>query len=261
MDITGKSHKIYGLIGFPLGHSFSKSYFNQKFESEGIDAEYINFEIPDVNILMEIISETPNLCGLNVTIPYKEKVIPLLDSLDEDAEKIGAVNVIKIIRSRNGLKLKGYNSDVIGFCDSIKEFITPTRNSALVLGTGGAAKAICYGLEKLGVSTQLVSRHKSAKTLTYEELTKADIQSHKIIVNTTPLGMYPKVETCPDIPYRFLTKEHVCYDLLYNPDETLFMKKATQQGAIAKNGLEMLLLQAFVSYEIWNNDNWHSSIS
>lgn len=260
MEISSKSHKIYGLIGYPLGHSFSKGYFNQKFESEGIDAEYVNFEIPDVNLLLEIISETPNLCGLNVTIPYKEKVIPLLDMLDEDAEKIGAVNVIKIIRSRSGLKLKGYNSDVIGFCDSIREYITPARNRALVLGTGGAAKAVCYGLNKIGVTTQLVSRHKSAKTLTYEELTKADMASHKIIVNTTPLGMYPHVENCPDIPYRFLTKVHLCYDLLYNPDETLFMKNAKQQGAITKNGLEMLLLQAFVSYEIWTNDNWHSNL-
>lgn len=260
MEISTKSHKIYGLIGYPLGHSFSKSYFNQKFQSEGIDAEYVNFEIANVKLLLEILSETPNMCGLNVTIPYKEQVIPLLDELDEDARKIGAVNVIKIMRSRSGVKLKGYNSDVIGFCDSIREFVNDSRNKALVLGTGGAAKAVCYGLGKMGVSTQLVSRHKNAKTLTYEELTKADITSHKIIVNTTPLGMYPHIDTCPDIPYRFLTKDHVCYDLLYNPDETLFMKKAKQQGATVKNGLEMLLLQAFVSYEIWDNDNWHSNL-
>ena len=260
MEIYPKNHKIYGLIRYPLGHSFSKGYFNQKFQSEGIDAEYVNFEIADVKLLMEIISETPNLSGLNVTIPYKEQVIPLLDEIDEDAKKIGAVNVIKIIHGRQGLKLKGYNSDVIGFCDSIKEFVSPSRNKALILGTGGAAKAICYGLEKMGVATQLVSRHKSARTLTYEELTKADIAGHKIIVNTTPLGMYPHTENCPDIPYRFLTKDHVCYDLLYNPDETLFMKKAKQQGATVKNGLEMLLLQAFVSYEIWTNDNWHSNL-
>ena len=260
MEIYPKNHKIYGLIGYPLGHSFSKGYFNQKFQSEGIDAEYVNFEIADVKLLMEIISETPNLSGLNVTIPYKEQVIPLLDEIDEDAKKIGAVNVIKIIHGRQGLKLKGYNSDVIGFCDSIKEFVSPSRNKALILGTGGAAKAICYGLEKMGVTTQLVSRHKSARTLTYEELTNADIAGHNIIVNTTPLGMYPHTENCPDIPYRFLTKDHVCYDLLYNPDETLFMKKAKQQGATVKNGLEMLLLQAFVSYEIWTNDNWHSNL-
>ena len=239
------------MIGYPLGHSFSKGYFNQKFQSEGIDAEYVNFEIADVKLLMEIISETPNLSGLNVTIPYKEQVIPLLDEIDEDAKKIGAVNVIKIIHGRQGLKLKGYNSDVIGFCDSIKELVSPSRNKALILGTGGAAKAICYGLEKMGVATQLVSRHKSARTLTYEELTKADIAGHKIIVNTTPLGMYPHTENCPDIPYRFLTKDHVCYDLLYNPDETLFMKKGKEQGATVKNGLEMLLLQAFAAWEIW----------
>ncbi len=257
---TSRSHKIYGLIGYPLVHSFSKTYFNQKFESENIDAEYINFEIPDINMLMEVISEYDNISGLNVTIPYKEKVIPFLDSLDSDAEKIGAVNVIKIIRTKNKLELKGYNSDVIGFGQSIKEFITPTRKKALVLGTGGAAKAICHGLEKLGVEPQLVSRHKNAKTLTYEELTKADIASHKIIVNTTPLGMYPHTEECPDIPYKFLTPDHVCYDLLYNPDETLFMKKAKEYGAITKNGLEMLLLQAFVAYEIWTSDSWSGSL-
>ena len=248
------NHKIYGLLGFPLTHSFSKNYFNQKFKSEGIDAEYINFEIDDINKIMEVLSEFPEISGLNVTIPYKEQVMQYLDEIDDDAAKIGAVNVIKILKTGNDIKLKGYNSDVIGFCDSIIGMINPELHSkALVLGTGGAAKAITHGLMKLGIEPQYVSRRKSSSTFTYEELTKSIIQEHKIIVNTTPLGMYPNVNECPDIPYRFLTDKHICYDLIYNPDETLFLKNALRQGATTKNGLEMLLLQAFKSYETWNS--------
>lgn len=244
---------IYGLLGYPLGHSFSRNYFNNKFEAEKINAEYLNFEIPDINMLMEVISEYHNLNGLNVTIPYKEQVIPFLDELDVDAANIGAVNVIKIIRTNNDLRLKGYNSDVIGFCDSIAPLIKPHMKKALILGTGGAAKAICYGLNKLGIETQYVSRRKSEKTITYSEIDKNIIDTHHIIVNTTPLGMYPNIDESPDIPYELLTSEHLCYDVLYNPDETQFMKNAKANGAIVKNGLEMLLLQAFVSYDIWNS--------
>lgn len=244
---------LYGLLGYPLGHSFSRNYFNNKFEAEDIDAEYINFEIPDINMLMEVISEYYNLNGLNVTIPYKEQVIPFLDELDEDAANIGAVNVIKIIHKNNDLILKGYNSDVVGFCDSISPLIKPHIKKALILGTGGAAKAVCYGLKKLGIESQFVSRKKTENTITYPEINKDIIDEHHIIVNTTPLGMYPNVDDCPDIPYELLTEKHLCYDLLYNPDETLFMKNAKGYGATVKNGLEMLLLQAFVSYEIWNS--------
>lgn len=238
---------LYGLLGYPLGHSFSRNYFNNKFEAEDIDAEYINFEIPDINMLMEVISEYYNLNGLNVTIPYKEQVIPFLDELDEDAANIGAVNVIKIIHKNNDLILKGYNSDVVGFCDSISPLIKPHMKKALILGTGGAAKAVCYGLKKLGIESQFVSRKKTENTITYPEINKDIIDEHHIIVNTTPLGMYPNVDDCPDIPYELLTEKHLCYDLLYNPDETLFMKNAKGYGATVKNGLEMLLLQAFVS--------------
>lgn len=245
--------KIYGLLGFPLTHSFSKNFFNEKFSSEGIDAEYLNFEIDDINKLMEIISQYNNLCGLNVTIPYKEQVMQYLDEIDDDARAIGAVNVIKIIKNGEDLKLKGYNSDVIGFCDSIKPMLSSIHDKALVLGTGGAAKAVTYGLNKMGIKTQYVSRRKSAATMTYEELTKAIVQSHRIIVNTTPLGMYPNVDACPDIPYKFITKSHICYDLTYNPEETVFLKKSKDMGASIKNGLEMLILQAFKSYEIWNS--------
>lgn len=244
---------LYGLLGYPLGHSFSRNYFNNKFEAEDIDAEYINFEIPDINMLMEVISEYYNLNGLNVTIPYKEQVIPFLDELDEDAANIGAVNVIKIIHKNNDLILKGYNSDVVGFCDSISPLIKPHIKKALILGTGGAAKAVCYGLKKLGIESQFVSRKKTENTITYPEINKDIIDEHHIIVNTTPLGLYPNVDDCPDIPYELLTEKHLCYDLLYNPDETLFMKNAKGYGATVKNGLEMLLLQAFVSYEIWNS--------
>ena len=244
--------KLYGLLGYPLVHSFSQNYFNQKFESENIDAEYINFEIPDVGMLMEVVAENENLNGLNVTIPYKEQVIPFLDEIDPAASEVGAVNVIKFIRGKDGLRLKGYNSDIIGFTDSIKSLLKPHHQSALVLGTGGAAKAVSYSLRKLGLEVQLVSRRKSANTLVYEELTKNDLKNHKVIVNATPLGMYPNVDTCPDIPYRYLTSQHLCYDLIYNPDETLFLKNSRLAGAQVKNGLEMLLLQAFASYSIWN---------
>ena len=244
---------IYGLLGYPLGHSFSRNYFNNKFEAENINAEYLNFEIPDINMLMEVISEYYNLNGLNVTIPYKEQVIPFLDELDEDAANIGAVNVIKIIRDKDDFKLKGYNSDVIGFCDSITPLIRPHMKKALILGTGGAAKAVCYGLNKLGIETQYVSRKKNKNTLTYTELNHDILNEYHIIINTTPLGMYPNMDECPDIPYEYLTPQHLCYDLLYNPDETLFMKNAKVFGAETKNGLEMLLLQAFASYEIWNS--------
>ena len=218
--------KIYGLIGYPLTHSFSQNYFNQKFRNENIDAEYVNFEIPDIGDLMEVIREHPNLHGLNVTIPYKEQVIPYLDEIDEDAAEIGAVNVIKFIRNKNTIKFKGYNSDIIGFCDSIAPLLTPTRNKALILGTGGAAKAVYHGLKKLGVDPVFVSRSKQEGMLTYGDLSNEVMAEYKIIVNTTPLGMYPHMDECPNIPYQCLTKEHLCYDLLYNPDVTLFMKRA-----------------------------------
>ena len=244
--------KLYGLLGYPLVHSFSQTYFNQKFEAETISVQYINFEIPDIGMLMEVVAENENLNGLNVTIPYKEQVIPFLDEIDPAAKEVGAVNVIKFIRDKDGLRLKGYNSDIIGFADSIKSLLKPHHQSALVLGTGGAAKAVSYSLRKLGLDVQLVSRRKSANILVYEELTKNDLKTHKVIVNTTPLGMYPNVDICPDIPYRYLTPQHLCYDLIYNPDETLFLKNSRLAGAQVKNGLEMLLLQAFASYSIWN---------
>lgn len=243
----------YGLIGYPLKHSFSIGYFNEKFKAENVDAEYVNFEIPTINDFMQVIEENPNLCGLNVTIPYKEQVIPFLDELDKDTAKIGAVNVIKIVRLPKGkVKLVGYNSDIIGFTQSIEPLLQSHHKKALILGTGGASKAIYHGLNNLGIESTFVSRtKKSNKFLTYEELTPEVMASHTVIVNTTPVGMFPKVDFCPNIPYEQLTSDHLLYDLLYNPNETLFMKKGQAQGAITKNGLEMLLLQAFAAWEIW----------
>lgn len=248
-----KTH-IYGLIGLPLTHSFSQDFFNKKFLAENIDAEYLNFEIPSIENIKDVIESNPNLRGLNVTIPYKEQVIEYLDDIDDDAREIGAVNVIKFYTDKKGeQKMKGYNSDVIGFLDSIRPCLNPLRSRALILGTGGAAKAVAHALKIAGVKIQFVSRTKRDNTITYDELTREVIENHLIIVNTTPLGMYPHNDTCPNIPYEYITSDHLCYDLLYNPDETLFMKKSKEHGAEVKNGLEMLLLQAFVAWHIWTD--------
>ena len=244
----------YGLIGYPLRHSFSIGYFNEKFRAEGIDAEYINFEIPTIKDFKGIISENPDLYGLNVTIPYKEQVIPYLDELEKDTEAIGAVNVIKIVRKKGKVKLIGYNSDIIGFTQSIEPLLQVHHKKALILGTGGAAKSTFHGLKNLGIDGIYVSRTKQKDMLTYEELTEEIMKEHTIIVNCTPIGMYPKVDFCPDIPYQYITPQHLLYDLLYNPNVTLFMKKGEEKGATVKNGLEMLLLQAFAAWDIWNKD-------
>ncbi len=244
--------KKYGLLGYPLGHSFSRNYFNQKFEAERIDAEYLNFEIPEIKEIKNVIKENPELNGLNVTIPYKEQVIPYLDDLDEDARLIGAVNVIKFSKGLFGkVKLKGYNSDIIGFKQSIEPLLKEHHRKALILGTGGASKAVFQGLKQLGVASTFVSRKAKEYCITYEEITPKVMEQYTVIVNTTPLGMYPNVNACPDIPYDLLTSDHLLYDLLYNPDETLFMRKGKEKGAVVKNGLEMLLLQAFAAWEIW----------
>ena len=243
----------YGLIGYPLGHSFSISYFNQKFADENIDAEYVNFEIPSIDDLQEILDTNPDLLGLNVTIPYKEKVIPFLDSISPEAQAIGAVNVIRIKHEGRKVKLKGFNSDVIGFTQSIEPMLDKKwHQKALVLGTGGASKAITYGLKSLGIEPVYVSRYQRPGTIQYEQITPEVVKEYNVIVNCTPLGMYPHVEECPLLPYEAMDSHTILYDLIYNPDETLFIKKGRKQGADVKNGLEMLLLQAFASWEIWN---------
>lgn len=250
---TGKE-KIYGLIGRKLGHSFSRTFFNGKFDSEHINARYVNFELKTIEELPAIIATTPRLAGLNVTIPYKEAIIPYLDALDPEAAAIGAVNVIKIYRQPDGsISLKGYNSDAVGFADSLRPIVTdPQGSRALILGTGGASKAIAHALDSLGIVSVKVSRTQGKGAITYGELTPELIKDYNIIVNTTPLGMYPDVDTCPDIPYDALAPDTICYDLIYNPDRTLFMRKAAAAGAVVKNGIEMLLLQAFVAWNIWN---------
>lgn len=243
----------YGLIGYPLGHSFSKSYFNEKFENEGINAEYINFEIPTLDSLPEILASNLELKGLNVTIPYKEKVISYLDSISPEARAIGAVNVIRVDHKGNDTYLKGFNSDVIGFTKSIEPLLERFHKKALILGTGGASKAINFGLKSLGLETVFVSRFERPGTIQYSQITPDIIQEYNVIVNCTPCGMYPHIDECPQLPYEAMTSKNILYDLLYNPDETLFMKKGAQHGATVKNGLEMLLLQAFASWEFWHN--------
>lgn len=244
----------YGLIGYPLVHSFSISYFNEKFENEGIDAVYSNFEIPSIENLMEVLNLNPELKGLNVTIPYKEQVIEYLDAISPEAKEIGAVNVIRVSHKGNKVQLKGFNSDVIGFTQSIEPILEPCHKKALILGTGGASKAINFGLKSLGLETLFVSRSKRPNAITYEEITADTIKEYNVIVNCTPCGMYPHTDECPLLPYEAMDRRTLLYDLIYNPDETLFLKKGKAQGATIKNGLEMLLLQAFASWKFWHGE-------
>ena len=242
----------YGLIGYPLSHSFSIGYFNEKFANENIDAQYINFEIPSIDNLVEVLSSNPQLRGLNVTIPYKEQVIRYLDSISPEAQAIGAVNVIRVSQKGNQTFLRGFNSDVIGFTKSIEPLLERYHRKALILGTGGAAKAVDYGLKSLGLETQMVSRSRKTGAITYDDVKAETIEEYNVLVNCTPLGLYPNVDLCPTLPYNAMNSRTLLYDLLYNPDETLFMRKGREQGATVKNGLEMLLLQAFASWEFWN---------
>lgn len=236
----------------PLGHSFSISYFNEKFANEGIDAKYINFDIPDIKDLTEILDSNPELKGLNVTIPYKQQVLGYLDYISPEARSIGAVNVIRVVHKGKKVFLRGYNSDVIGFTKSIEPLLEPSHKKALILGTGGASKAINYGLKSLGIETLFVSRYERPNTIQYQSITPEMVHEYQVIVNCTPVGMYPHADECPELPYDAMDSHNLLYDLIYNPDETLFMKKGIEHGATVKNGLEMLLLQAFASWEFWN---------
>ncbi|MEM9545116.1 MAG: shikimate dehydrogenase [Bacteroidota bacterium] len=240
-----KRHKL-GLIGYPLSHSFSPGYFARKFEELGItDAEYLAYSIEKVEEVFELFDQ--HVTGLNVTIPYKEEVIPFLDELSEEAYEIQAVNTIRIVNGRK----TGYNTDAYGFEVSLQQLLGNTKvEKALVLGTGGAAKAIKYVLQKMKINYTEVSRKKPL--LTYTELNPETIESNRLIINTTPLGMYPKIDECPDLPYSALTEKHFLYDLVYNPEKTLFLKKGELQGSRIKNGFEMLVLQAEKAWEIWN---------
>ena len=242
---------IYGLIGYPLGHSFSISYHNQRFADEGINAKYLNFEIPSIDELPQVLGSNPDLKGLNVTIPYKEKVLPFLDFISPEARAIGAVNVIRVVHEGKKISLRGYNSDVIGFTQSIEPMLEDYHKKALILGTGGASKAVEYGLRSLGLECVHVSRYEKSGTIQYASITPDVVHEYNVIVNCTPVGMFPHTEECPQLPYEALDERNILYDLLYNPDETLFMKRGAEQGATVKNGLEMLLLQAFASWEFW----------
>lgn len=242
----------YGLIGYPLGHSFSIGFHNQRFADEGINAKYVNFEIPSIDDLPEVLGSNPELKGLNVTIPYKQKVMAFLDYISPEARAIGAVNVIRVVHKGDNITLRGYNSDVIGFKQSIEPMLESYHKKALVLGTGGASRAVAYGLKTLGLESVFVSRYERPGTIQYQSITPEVVREYNVIVNCTPLGMYPNTEECPQLPYEALDEHNILYDLIYNPDETLFMKRGAEHGANVKNGLEMLLLQAFASWEFWN---------
>lgn len=234
----------FGIIGYPLLHSFSAKYFNEKFATEGIDAEYSLY--PMKELTSERMDEIMNrLAGFNVTLPHKQAVIPFLERLDETAEAIGAVNVVH--------RHVGYNTDCLGFIDSIRPLLRDYDRKALVLGTGGASKAVCYGLRKLGVEPTLVSRTPKEGMLGYDELDEAVMAAHTVIVNCTPLGMLPDVESCPAIPYEMITARHLLFDCVYNPEVTLFLHKGQEQGAAIRNGMEMLTGQAKAAWKIWNN--------
>lgn len=245
--------RIFGLIGYPLAHSFSKKYFTDQFEREQrTDCSYGLFPLENIAEISSLLNETA-LEGLNVTIPHKVGVLPYLNELDDAAEKIGAVNCISIKRKENGIWLKGYNTDAYGFEESLKPLLKPYHTKALILGDGGAARAVKYVLGKLQIPYFSVVRTAADQAILYTDLTEELIQSHKLIINTTPLGTFPKVDGLPDIPYQFITEEHLAYDLVYNPEETQFLQRAKAQGAVIKNGLEMLYLQADRSWHIWNH--------
>lgn len=247
------AERLFGLIGFPLSHSFSKRYFSEKFAKESIgDAFYELFPIETIEQLPGLLAQWPNLKGLNVTIPYKQAVLPYLHVLDESAAEVGAVNVIKI----SGNQLIGYNSDTYGFLGSLQAFLQENQKNpahALVLGTGGAAKAVFYALKKLGIDYAIASRNAAPGQYSYVDLHKMDLAQYPLIINTTPLGMSPHTETFPDLPYEQLGPAHLLYDLVYNPEMTTFMQKGLERGAAVANGLAMLHGQAEKAWEIWNN--------
>jgi len=241
--------ELYGLLGKNIGYSFSRGYFSEKFQKENLDHQYTNFDLDQIDSVTDLLLD-PKIKGMNVTIPYKEEIIPFLDILDPIAKEIGAVNVIKF---EKGKKTIGYNSDYYGFTTSLKPLLHDDITKALILGTGGASKAIAFALGKLGIHHTFVSRNPGIDDLSYQDLDKEVLKSNKLIINCTPLGTHPDIEAYPDIPYQYLTEKHVLYDLIYNPDQTAFMKKGILQGAKVTNGLKMLILQAEKSWEIWNS--------
>ena len=245
----------YGIIGFPLGHSFSKRYFTEKFRQENINAEYLNFEIRDISEITALLSKYQHLKGFNVTIPYKQAILPFLDDISEEARKIGAVNCVKTIRQDSRLRLIGYNTDVCGFKQALLRFIPEKITHALILGNGGAAKAVRYVLQELHIHTLTASRTpQNTGEISYSEI-EALLPEYHLLVNTTPLGTWPDIQSCPTLPYSHLTPRHYLFDLVYNPENTSFMKQGAAYGAHTCNGLNMLLSQAEKGWQIWNSDN------
>lgn len=247
------SARRFGLIGYPLAHSFSQKFFSDKFSREGIEAEYDLWELPSLNSAADL----PDADGFNVTIPHKQTVISLLDDMDEEARMIGAVNVVKVVRDADGtIRRKGFNTDAEGFRRSLLSMVRfdpKEHEMGLVLGTGGASKAVAHALRQIDIEPVFVSREKGKGDLTYEELTEDVMKNHRLIVNCTPLGTYPNVESFPPIPYEWLSAHHFCYDLVYNPSDTTFLKLCREKGATVKNGEEMLRNQALLAWEIWNS--------
>ncbi len=244
--------RLFGLIGYPLTQSFSKKYFTEKFLKEDIgDAAYELFEIENIGLLHSVL-DNKNLCGFNVTIPYKKEVISFLSSIDSEAEAIGACNCIKITER----KLKGFNTDAPAFERTLQPLLKPHHKNALILGTGGASNAVCFVLKKLGIEYKFVSRTEKPDSYTYEQLNRYIIEDNTLIINTTPLGSFPKVENAPKLPYEYLSPRHYLYDLVYNPPVTLFLQKGRERGAAIKNGYEMLVGQAELSWQIWNTDSY-----
>lgn len=246
--------RTFGLIGYPLEHSFSQKYFTEKFKKENLTGHrYVNYPIERIELIRDIIAGDQSLIGLNVTIPYKQQVFTYLDEMDETSRKIEAVNTIRIERSGGEIRLKGSNTDVWGFYHSLKPYLKKKHDSALILGTGGSSKAVAYALEKLGIHFMYISRNPGKKNqVSYQDLCGPVLYQFQIIINTSPVGMYPHIQDYPDIPYDFITKDHILFDLIYNPEETVFLKKGKQKGAQTVNGLRMLHLQAEKSWEIWN---------
>ncbi|MFD1095469.1 shikimate dehydrogenase family protein [Salegentibacter chungangensis] len=242
--------KIYGLIGQNIDYSFSRAYFSEKFEKHHITAVYRNFDLSKIEQIEEVFKNTPDLSGLNVTIPYKEAVIPYLNRLDTEAEEIGAVNTIKIEKDGS---LTGYNTDHYGFYEAIKAYLQPQHKKALILGTGGASKAVAYALTNLGITYRFVSRKDGHHKFSYEQLNADILKEYTVIINCTPLGTHPDTERYPDLPIGYISEAHLIFDLIYNPLETTLMKKARERGATCLNGLNMLKLQAEKAWEIWNS--------
>ena len=248
---AGKTYdRLYGLIGKPLAHSTSMVRFNKFFREQHINAHYNNYELESIEDVTKLIEKYPNLCGFNVTIPYKQEIIPYLDRLDETAQAIGAVNTVKVLHRDGGVEMVGYNTDWTGFTKSFGELLEG-HSKALILGTGGVSKAVKYALDKMGIENKFVSRSSNFEIMGYYELSPSVMEEFDVIVNCTPMGMWPDINQCPDIPYTFLSDKHLLLDVIANPDETMFMKKGREHGATAKGGKDMLEQQAVAAWEIW----------